>query len=493
MSGASLVANEPGPTLNAVGASPAINPELWPPGSLVDVEAAVHAAQSAYAEQLHVPTLAVAGPAAPPTSAPPASAIVPLAGQSPYRYPPAAPAAAVQSTTAASFLSYQLGPKIGAGGMGTVHKAVHVWLGRTVAIKFISPALLDSPDMIERFRHEALAIGQLAHPNIVQATDAGRFNGMHYLVTEFVEGADLASLVRRHGWLEVPEACEAVRQAALGLAHAHDCGIVHRDVKPGNLLLATTGTIKLLDFGLARLAAGKTTLTNTGQILGTLDYLAPEQAADPRKVDPRVDQYSLGCTLFYLLTGEAPFSGPAYDSPASKLKAHLVDQPRSVHELRDRVPLSVAAVLERMMAKDPAQRYESLADAVQALEPYCREADLAALVGGQQQRRISRRTFSAASELIERAAAVLGWAFSRASARRPAPGFAPAPARRERNFSLTGLALIALVGFGLSRISCVEFQEEGPPGPDGQRTENKVIEYGFGNVTMPPASTPKTH
>lgn len=490
MSGASLVAKEPDPILTAAGTSSVGNSESWTPGSLVDVEAAVRAAQSAYAEQFHVATLAVAGLAAPPTHAPPASALIPAAGQAFAREPLGVPAAVVQPGTSTSFLSYELGAKIGAGGMGTVHKAVHVWLGRTVAIKFISPALLDSAEMMERFRHEALAVGRLSHPNIVQATDAGRYNGMHYLVTEFVEGADLASLVRRHGWLEVPEACEAVRQAALGLAHAHDCGIVHRDVKPGNLLLSTTGIVKLLDFGLARLAAGKTTLTNTGQILGTLDYLAPEQAADPRKVDPRVDQYSLGCTLFYLLTGEAPFSGPAYDSPASKLKAHLVDQPRSVRELRDRIPLSVAAVLERMMAKDPAERYESLADVVRALEPFCRDADLAVLTGGQQQRRSARRAYSAANELIERAAAVLGWAFCWASRRRQAPGFGP-PTKKERSFSLTGLALIGLVAFGLSRVSCIEFQEEGPPGPDGKRSENKVIEFGFGNVTMPPASGPK--
>src|SRR6187200_2351374 len=177
--------------------------------------------------------------------------------------------------TPTAFLSYETGPKIGAGGMGTVHRATHVWLGRTVAIKFITPTLFDNPEMAERFRHEALAVGRLHHPHIVQATDAGNFEGTHFLVTEFVPGDDLASLVRRRGRMEVADACEAVRQAALGLAHAHEQGIIHRDVKPGNLLLRVDGTVKVLDFGLARMAAGQTMLTNTGQVLGTLDFLAP--------------------------------------------------------------------------------------------------------------------------------------------------------------------------------------------------------------------------
>src|SRR4051812_2028839 len=221
-----------------------------------------------------------------------------------------------------SFLSYQIGQKIGAGGMGTVHRATHMWLGRTVAIKFITPSLFDNPEMGERFRHEAAAIGRLSHPNIVQATDAGNFDGLHFLVTEFVDGHDLSNIVHRYGRLEISDACEAIRQAALGLAHAHEQGIVHRDVKPGNLLLTKEGTVKLLDFGLARLAAGQTMLTNTGQVLGTLDFLAPEQAQDARQVDPRGDQYSLGCSLYFLLTGSPPFAGPSYDTPASKLKAH---------------------------------------------------------------------------------------------------------------------------------------------------------------------------
>ena len=387
------------------------------------------------------------------------------------------------------FLSYELGPKIGAGGMGTVHRATHVWLGRPVAIKFIHPQVLDCPEAINRFRHEALAIGALDHPNIVRATDAGEFDGVHFLVTEFIGGEDLASIVRRLGRLEIADACEAIRQAALGLAHAHERGLIHRDVKPSNLLLDGSGTIKLLDFGLARMAAGQTTLTNTGQVIGTLDFLAPEQAQDARNVDPRGDQYSLGCTLYFLLTGTPPFCGPEYDTAASKLKAHLTDRPRPIGESRRRVPLALVACLDRMLAKLPNDRFGCLADVADSLAPFCKGANLPALDGNEDAaaRRCAagaQPRFSACGEMAERIAAVFGWAL-RGAFYRSQSATAVAP-RRQPFFSLSGIALLAFAGFILSRFSCVEIKEDNPAARNGAQNA-EVIEFGFG---APPPSAP---
>lgn len=265
--------------------------------------------------------------------------------------------------------------------MGTVYRAKHAWLGRTVAIKFISPEVLGDPEAVARFAQEARAIGALDHPNIVRATDAGCVDGVHYLVTEYVAGCDLAEVVKRRGPLSVANACLVVRQAALGLQHAHDRGLVHRDVKPSNLRLDPDGIVKLLDFGVARLTTGQTTMTTTGQMIGTLDYLAPEQASNPRGVDGRADIYSLGCTLYFLLTGEPPFHGPAYDTPASKIRAHLVDPPDELIENRCRhLPRGVAKCIERMMAKLPDDRFATAAEVAQVLERFVAGANPGELV-----------------------------------------------------------------------------------------------------------------
>ena len=228
--------------------------------------------------------------------------------------------AAGEDLTGRSVWNYDLAERIGAGGMGVVYRARHRLLGRNVAVKFLTLELLDSSEGLGRFAHEALAIGSLDHPNIVRATDAGALEGIHFLVTEFVEGQDLTRLARSGQPLAVADACEVIRQAALGLEHAHGRGVVHRDIKPSNLLVDGHGVVKLLDFGLARLSSGQTTFTTTGQLIGTLDYLAPEQAADSRSVDIRADIYSLGCTLYFLLTGRPPFVGQNYETPASKIR-----------------------------------------------------------------------------------------------------------------------------------------------------------------------------
>jgi hypothetical protein len=273
---------------------------------------------------------------------------------------------------------YEVLGLIGQGGMGAVYKAVHRRMQRLVALKVIHPGLLRRPSAVERFQQEVRAAAQLTHPNIVTAYDADQARGLHFLVMEHVEGTGLAELVRGRGPLPPAEACDYARQAALGLQHAHERGMVHRDVKPHNLMLTPDGVVKILDFGLARLPhipdeapTGETapaTLTGTGTVMGTADYIAPEQAADPRAADIRADVYALGCTLFHLLTGGPPFPGGGV---LDKLDRHADTPLPDLSELRRDVPHDLGAVLARMTAKDPADRYATPAEAAEALAPFC--------------------------------------------------------------------------------------------------------------------------
>jgi hypothetical protein len=280
---------------------------------------------------------------------------------------------------------YEVLELLGSGGMGAVYKAQHRRMERLVALKVISPTLVDRPDMVERFGREVKAAARLAHPNIVTAFDADQVADTHFLVMEFVEGTSLAQQVEQHGQLPVAVACDYVRQAALGLQHAFEQGMVHRDVKPHNLMVTPGGRVKILDFGLARFvretasarpaaaaeAGPPGPLTGAGMVMGTADFIAPEQAADPGGSDIRADVYSLGCTLYYLLAGHAPFpEGTAQD----KLLAHAERTARPLTELRGDVPPRLTQVVDRMMAKDPADRYQTPAEAADALAPFIREA-----------------------------------------------------------------------------------------------------------------------
>jgi WD40 repeat protein/tRNA A-37 threonylcarbamoyl transferase component Bud32 len=272
--------------------------------------------------------------------------------------------------------SYVLLEKLGEGGMGQVFKARHDLLGRVVAVKVIRKDRLAGPDAVRRFRQEVRAAAQLSHPNLVLAYDADEVRGMHFLVMEYVEGTDLARLVERSGRLPVAQACDYARQAALGLQHVHERGMVHRDVKPSNLLLSQpgregqSGLVKLLDLGLARLGAGpggerSSTLTEEGMVMGTLDYLAPEQAKDAHAVDIRADLYSLGCTLYHLLAGQPPFDRGAR---LEKLFNHQWGEAVPVERRRPDVPPRVAAVVRRLMAKRPEDRYQTPAELAVALD-----------------------------------------------------------------------------------------------------------------------------
>jgi serine/threonine protein kinase/Leucine-rich repeat (LRR) protein len=278
--------------------------------------------------------------------------------------------------------SYVLLEKLGEGGMGQVFKARNWKLGRVVALKLIRKERLDNPDAVRRFQREVRAAAALSHPNIVHALDADEVGGRHILVMEHIEGTNLAKVVKKNGPLPVAYACDFIRQAALGLQHAHEKGMVHRDIKPANLLLAVDGrTVKVLDMGMARLDRGEaadehsSTMTQEGTVVGTPDYIAPEQALESHTADIRADLYSLGCTLYYLLTGQVPFPGGTL---IQKINKHQFHEPTAIESLRPDLPPTVAAVLRKLMAKRPDDRFQTpgeLAAALASLASVSREDD----------------------------------------------------------------------------------------------------------------------
>jgi WD40 repeat protein len=279
---------------------------------------------------------------------------------------------------------YRLLEKLGRGGMGAVYKALHLKLEKHVALKVLAPERLSDPQAVARFLREMRAVGRLDHRNIVGATDAGESGGTHFLVMELVEGLSLQELVRRVGKLPVAEACETIRQAAEGLAHAHAHGLVHRDVKPSNLLLGRDGRVKILDLGLARLqleGPESSDVTATGVFMGTADYMAPEQAGNPHGVDHRADIYGLGCTLYKLLAGRAPFEEGKYDTALKKMLAHAQAPVPPLRKLRPEVPEVLERVVRGMLEKEAGRRPETAGAVARALEPFAAGSDLAGLLG----------------------------------------------------------------------------------------------------------------
>ena len=261
---------------------------------------------------------------------------------------------------------YVLLAKIGAGGMGQVFKAHHRRLDRDAAIKLLPASLTKDPAAVLRFEREVKAAARLSHPNIVQTYDASVQDGVWYLVMEYVAGTDLATLVARDGPLPVERAIDCIRQAARGLAYAHSQGIVHRDVKPANLLVDQQRVVKILDLGLARFqdAAALDGLTQSGQVMGTVDYMAPEQAFDTRAADARADVYALGCTLHRLLSGKPMYGG---DSIVQKLMAHQQQPIPRLAVARGDVPARLEGVFARMVAKRPDERFQTMTDVEAAL------------------------------------------------------------------------------------------------------------------------------
>ncbi len=332
---------------------------------------------------------------------------------------------------------YRLLEKLGQGGMGTVYKALHTSLKRLVALKVLPTERMKNQQAVDRFHREMEAVGQLDHSNIVRATDAGEIDDMHYLVMELVDGIDLSALVRAVGpagpfgaglttppkspteglpesaldgeggrpsvdeaaksgdlattparGMTLADACELIRQAAVGLAHADRRGMVHRDIKPSNLMLAhheeSGPVVKILDMGLALLddqqAAARRELTTTGQMMGTLDYMAPEQGTDSHDVDIRADIYALGATLFKLLTGGPPFSAETYNTPLKLMMAKTTEDASSIATERADLPAELVAIVDRMLSRDPADRFATPDDVAVALTPFTEGADLAGLL-----------------------------------------------------------------------------------------------------------------
>jgi hypothetical protein len=277
---------------------------------------------------------------------------------------------------------YELLAKLGSGGSGMVFRARHTGLKRTVALKVLSPHHAHLTDAVGRFRVEMAALGRLTHPHVARATDAGEADGYYYLAMEYVDGADLGRVLKHHGRLAVPDACEAVRQAADALAFIHAHGMVHRDLKPSNLLLGRDGLVRVLDLGLARFReppTGGGPLTVTGAVMGTADFIAPEQARDSRDVDIRADVYSLGCTLFALLAGDPPFGGPAFDTVYRKFKAHNETAPPTVRSLTPAVPDELDRLVAWMLEKDPARRPQEPEELARLLAPFCAGSRLGGL------------------------------------------------------------------------------------------------------------------
>jgi serine/threonine protein kinase len=277
--------------------------------------------------------------------------------------------------------------KIGEGGMGKVYKALSKKIGRPVALKVVRSHLMSNKTVLRRYKREASAAAAMDHPNIVTLIDADEAGGRYFLAMEYVEGSDLSRMVKENGPLPYQEAAEYIRQSALGLQHAHERGLIHRDIKPSNILVsgerALPGTdgvaqVKILDMGLVRSileaddGMSRTELTRDGTVVGTPDYMAPEQAKNSSKVDAKADLYSLGATLFYLLRGQAPFPE---GSPIDKLLRHQLDPPPDLKKLRPDLPVGLVNVVNRLLKKKPEERYANAAELAVAIQPFTPAAD----------------------------------------------------------------------------------------------------------------------
>ena len=284
--------------------------------------------------------------------------------------PQAGPSPAAVATGSAVFQvpGYEVLGELGRGGMGVVYLAKNVLMDRREVLKIVNKALLDRPGVMERFLREIRSAAMLNHNNVVKAYSAVQVGESIVFAMEYVDGEDLNKLVLRQGPLPIAYACHYVSQAALGLQHAHEHRMVHRDIKPHNLILSRQvkkHVVKVLDFGLAkakREGEAATDLTGEGAMMGTPAYMAPEQARDAASADIRADVYSLGCTLYFLLTGAPPFTGRSF---FEVLQAHVSTEATPLHQLRAGASPELSAVVARMMAKDPARRFQRPIEAAQ--------------------------------------------------------------------------------------------------------------------------------
>lgn len=266
---------------------------------------------------------------------------------------------------------YKLLDQLGAGGMGAVFLCEHKIMRRRVAIKVLPNSVAKDPSAVERFHREARACAALDHPNICRAHDVDQDGKMHFLVIEYIEGASLQSIIAKEGPMDVKRAADCIRQAALGLQHAHESGLVHRDIKPANILLDKKGNVKILDMGLALFFQDNndniTKQFDSSSVLGTADYLAPEQGIDSHSVDIRADIYALGLSFFFLLTRQSAYGE---GTVTQKLLWHQMKQPKAVRELAPNVPAEVEAIIMKMIAKKPEDRYQTPQELADALKPW---------------------------------------------------------------------------------------------------------------------------
>src|SRR5438128_7166616 len=265
---------------------------------------------------------------------------------------------------------YRMLRLIGSGGMSTVYLAEHKLMHRQRAIKVLPKKRVNDSSYLARFHLEAQATAQLDHPNIVRCYDVDNEGDTHYIVMEFIEGKDLNTIVKQEGPLPLELACNYIAQSAEGLAHAHEKGLIHRDVKPANLLVDKKGIVKILDLGLALFsdnAQASLTVEHNENVLGTADYLAPEQAVNSHKVDHKVDIYGLGCALYFLLTGRPPFPEGTL---AQRIAKHQSQMPDDIRKLRPDCPRDLADVCMKMMQKRPEKRYANMREVADALESW---------------------------------------------------------------------------------------------------------------------------
>ncbi len=277
---------------------------------------------------------------------------------------------------------YEVIRLLGHGGMGCVYLANHEKLGRQVALKVLARHRWLDPHMQARFAQEMRAIGALSHPNIVTAFDAREIDGTTVLVTEYIEGLDLGRVLNRVGPLSIADACQIAMVIAEVLMYTDRRSLVHRDIKPSNIMLSTQGIVKVLDLGLARiaLAGNSPELTATGQALGSPDYAAPEQIKDGRAIDGRADIYSLGCTLFKMLSGRNVFQGPQYNSPFAKLTAHVTTAPPSLASAVPKADARLIQLVDSMLAKNPDDRPQSAELVAKSLSRFTGGSDLPSLI-----------------------------------------------------------------------------------------------------------------